>query len=109
MVWTTEGYQVPHSGDVVGFGIMTSLRMGLARATTVLTTILLWTWLATKVAVTLIGASTVGDDFNQLVERLPKWAEWLFSTPWWVPTILATVLTCFLIWLSWPRSHARED
>ena len=51
---------------------MTSLRMGLARATTVLTTILLWTWLATKVAVTLIGASTVGDDFNQLVNGFPS-------------------------------------
>lgn len=45
----------------------------------------------------------MGDDFNQLLDRLPIWANWLFSTPWWVPSILATALTAFLLWLSWPR------
>jgi hypothetical protein len=83
---------------------MTRLRLGLARAGTVVTTILVWTWLIIKIGVTVIGASTVGDDFNQLIDRLPKWAEWLFSTPWWVPASLATALTLFLIWLSWPRT-----
>lgn len=66
--------------------------------------ILFWTWAAIKSTVTLVGASTVGDDLDQLMyERLPRWADWLFSTPWWVPAILAFALTTFLIWLSWPR------
>lgn len=37
-------------------------------------------------------------------EKLPAWEAWLFSTPWWVPAILATVLTLWLMWVSWPRS-----
>jgi hypothetical protein len=31
---------------------------------------------------------------------------WLFTTPWWVPAALATMLTFFLIWLSWPPRQA---
>jgi hypothetical protein len=81
---------------------MTKLRLGLARAATIVTTILIWTWLATKLLVTLIGATTVTDDYNQFVDRLPAILQWLFSTPWWVPALLATALTIFLIWLAWP-------
>lgn len=47
----------------------------------------------------------MGDDFDQLLERLPKWADWLFSTPWPVPAVLAALLTAFLVWLSWPRAQ----
>lgn len=43
------------------------------------------------------------DDFNLAVERLPLWANWLFTTPWWVPAALAALLTVFLMWLSWPK------
>jgi hypothetical protein len=82
--------------------MMTRLLRGLARAATLVATILLWTWATTKTTVTLIGATTVVDDFNQFVERLPAILNWLFSTPWWVPAGLATTLTIFLIWLSWP-------
>lgn len=84
-------------------GRMGRLKRGIARAASLLGAVVFGTWAGVKGAVALIGASTVGDDFNQLLERLPKWAEWLFSTPWWVPAGLATSLTFFLIWLSWPR------
>jgi hypothetical protein len=36
-------------------------------------------------------------------EKLPAYAEWLFSTPSWVPALLAAILTASLIWTSWPR------
>jgi hypothetical protein len=85
---------------------MTRLRRGLARAATILATIFLWTWVATKIVVTLIGATTVVDDYNQFVARLPAIVNWLFSTPWQVPAGLATILTIFLIWLSWPSGRA---
>lgn len=38
-----------------------------------------------------------------MTERLPAALDWLFSTPGWVPGILATVLTLWLMWISWPR------
>ncbi len=84
---------------------MPRLRLGLARAATIVAALLFWTWTIAKAAVTLIGASTVGDDFNQLGERLPTWVNWLLSTPWWVPSALAATLTGFLIWLSWPQER----
>jgi hypothetical protein len=88
---------------------MTRFRLGLARVGTFVLTVLFWTWLAVKGVVTLIGATTVVDDYNQLVERLPKWAEWLFSTPWQVPAALAAMLTFFLIWLSWPSRQVPSE
>jgi hypothetical protein len=78
------------------------LRLGLARMGTFILSVLFWTWLAVKGVVTLIGATTVVDDYNQMIERLPKFAAWLFSTSWWVPAGLASALSLFLIWLSWP-------
>jgi hypothetical protein len=89
---------------------MTRVRRGLARAATIIAAIFFWTWLATKIVVTLIGATTVVDDYNQFIERLPEILAWLFSTPWWVPSGLATILTGFLIWLSWPMPRvSRAD
>src|SRR5262245_56707762 len=50
-----------------------------------------------------IGRSTAGDDARQLLnEKLPAWAEWLFSTPSWVPAFCAIALTFWLMWLSRP-------
>ncbi|MHC2017322.1 hypothetical protein [Methylobacterium sp. CM6247] len=89
------------------FPVMSRFRLGFARALTLVGAIIFWTWTSAKAAVTLIGASTVGDDFEQLLERLPQWANWLFSTPWWVPTLFAGILTGFLIWLSWPNNSAQ--
>ncbi len=89
------------------FDPMSRIKLGLTSAASFAGAVLLWVWLAVKAIVTAIGATTVGDDFDQLIERLPRWAEWLLSTPWWVPSILAVVLTSFLIWLSWPTSTAQ--
>lgn len=80
-----------------------SMRIGYQQALSIIGAILFWTWTIVQVILNWIGRSTVVDDFNLLMERLPAWAGWLFSTPWWVPTLLATTLTAFLIWLSWPR------
>jgi hypothetical protein len=80
------------------------LRLVIGRVCSHVLTVLLWTWFLLRLAFDWIGRSTVVDDYNQLVERLPRWAEWLFSTPWYVPASCATVLTVFLIWLSLPRS-----
>ena len=38
-----------------------------------------------------------------MAEKLPAWAAWLFSTPWWVPAILAVALTAWMMWITFPR------
>lgn len=64
----------------------------------------LWLWWLTPRALDWVGRSTLPDDWRQLMtERLPAALDWLFSTPGWVPGILATVLTLWLMWISWPR------
>ena len=77
---------------------MTHLKFILYKAPTILGAIFFWAWALVKGAVTLIGATTVGDDFTQLLERLPAIAQWLFSTPWWVPSGLAFALRGFSDW-----------
>lgn len=37
-----------------------------------------------------------------VLESMPMWLEWLFSTPWWVPSLLLAVFTAFGIWLLVP-------
>jgi hypothetical protein len=67
---------------------------------------LLWLWVVVPKAMDWVGRSTLPDDWRQLMdERLPQWAGWLFSTPWWVPALLATALTIWLMWASWPRQQ----
>ena len=65
-------------------------------------------WLGAKILLDAIGYSTAPEDFEALKQKLPLAIEWLLSTPWWVPAVLATALTAFLIWVSWPRSRALE-
>lgn len=66
--------------------------------------LLLWLWAILPKALDWIGRTTLPDDWGQLMdERLPAVLQWLFSTPWWVPAALATLLTGWLIWASWPR------
>lgn len=61
-------------------------------------------WAVVKVFIDWIGRSTLPEDWSELVtEKLPSWAAWLFSTPSWVPALLAATLTGFLIYISWPR------
>lgn len=64
---------------------------------------LFWALGSVKMILDWVGRSTIQDDFDQLVyERLPRWADWLFSTPWWAPCILGTALAAVMIWLNWP-------
>ncbi len=68
----------------------------------------LWLWAVVPRVVDWIGRTTLSDDWEQLTdERLPALLNWLFQTPWWVPAILATVLT---VWLMVPwRSQKMND
>lgn len=83
---------------------MNRLQLGLARAGTILLTLFLWVWFGVWWVVSFIGATTVSDDYDLLMARLPAIVQWLFSTPWWVPAAPASILTAFMIWLAWPRS-----
>ena len=63
--------------------------------------VLLLLWVILPKAIDWVGRSTLPDDWEQLMtEKLPKWADWLFSTPWYVPALLATGLTIWLMWVS---------
>jgi hypothetical protein len=90
---------------VVLIAPMTRLRTGLARVATLLATILIATWTAVKFVLDWMGRTTMVEDYQEFLKRLPKWAEWLFSTPGWVPATLASALALFLMWLSWPRER----
>jgi hypothetical protein len=54
-----------------------------------------------RIAFEMIGASTAPDDFALLQERMPAVTDWLFSTPWWVPTILLVAMCGAGAWLIW--------
>lgn len=83
---------------------MKSFSLKLASA---LTSFLFWLWLIVPKLLDWVGRSTLPDDWRQLMnERLPAWAAWLFSTPWYVPAVLATALTAYLVWASWPRTSS---
>lgn len=68
--------------------------------------LVLWIWAVVPKALDWVGRTTLPEDWEQLMaEKLPLWAAWLFSTPWWVPAILATALTAWVMWVSWPRDR----
>lgn len=50
-----------------------------------------------------LGYTTAPEDFEAVQEQLPKAIDWLFSTPWWVPSLTMVLLTGLVIWVSWPR------
>lgn len=77
-------------------------RLAFGRVFSVIAAILFWVWLLVKVVLDWIGRTTVFDDLNLLLERLPLAVSWLLQTPWPVPAFLAATLTIFLIWLSLP-------
>ena len=62
-------------------------------------------WWGARLLLDLIGYSTSPEDFEDITKKLPAAAEWLLSTPWWFPALMATALTVFLIWVSWPRAQ----
>ena len=86
---------------------MTRIQSAIARVFTLLGTLFFGLWAIAQNLLAFLGATTADDDLRNLIARLPRWAEWLFSTPWWVPTALAILLTFFLIWLSWPRESEK--
>ncbi len=64
-----------------------------------------------RLAVEIIGASTTPDDFALLKQRMPAMLSWLFSTPWWVPTVLlfaASGAAAWLIWSGTKKAAAHE-
>jgi hypothetical protein len=81
------------------------LRTISARVGAIFGAIVFYGWLIAGWTLDLIGRSTVVDDYNQLIDRLPAVLQWLFSTPWQVPAGLAAAITIFLVWASWPRSN----
>ncbi len=63
-------------------------------------------WAIIKYVLDWVGRSTYMDDWGQLLdEKLPIIFNWLYSTPAWVPAILAATLTIFMIWANWPRRY----
>lgn len=63
-------------------------------------------WAVAVRTVDWLGRLTVGETVEQLSLKLPIWAQWFLTTPWWVPSILATVLVGFVVWLNWPDAAA---
>lgn len=55
----------------------------------------------TRLVFEVIGASTAPDDFALLKQRMPRLLEWLFTTPWIVPTLLVLGATGLATWLLW--------
>jgi hypothetical protein len=78
------------------------MREFIARAGALLATVAFSVWAILIGLSNWIGRSTVVEDYNQLVDRLPAVAAWLLATPWWVPGAGAIALTTFLIWVGWP-------
>jgi hypothetical protein len=54
-----------------------------------------------RIAFEIIGASTAPDDFALLRQRMPRVLEWLFTTPWIVPTLIVVGATALATWLLW--------
>lgn len=81
------------------------MRVFLGRAGSSLLALVFWAWSLALGGVDWLGRIMLMHDYDQALQRLPKWAEWLFATPWWVPATLASALTLFFLWLSWPRMH----
>ena len=81
------------------------MRVFIARSIALLFAILFWVWFAFKFVIDWVGRTTVVDDYNQLVERLPMVAAFLVATPWWIPAGSAATLTAFLLWAGWPTER----
>lgn len=53
-----------------------------------------------------LGYTTAPEDFEAAQEQLPQVIDWLFSTPWWVPSLTMALLTGLVIWVCLPRERA---
>ncbi|MGR4889700.1 hypothetical protein ACIPPQ_01630 [Sphingopyxis sp. LARHCG72] len=54
-----------------------------------------------RFAFTIIGASTTPEDYAALKKRMPDMLNWLFTTPWPVPTLLLIAAAAVAAWLLW--------
>ena len=54
---------------------------------------LFWLWTGAIVIVDWIGRATILEDAIHAKGLLERSVEWLISTPWWVPGLLATAIT----------------
>lgn len=63
-----------------------------------LANIALWTWTAIKFALDWVGRSTVVEDFQALLAKLPRAVEFFYQVPWQVPALLAATVTGVLIY-----------
>lgn len=59
-----------------------------------------------RIAFEIIGASTAPEDFEALKARMPSVLNWLFTTPWWAPTLLFIGLAALAAYLL--RSATQE-
>lgn len=69
---------------------------------------LLWLWTLAKISMDWTGRTTLLSDAEGAPRELARMLDWLFTTPWWVPAILATVLTASLIAKQW-RPERKEE
>lgn len=66
-------------------------------------------WSAFQFVLLVVGASTLPEDYQLLVsDKLPRWLDWLFGTPWYVPGLIFIALTLWLIWITRP-THVGES
>lgn len=69
----------------------------LKRFALILSVLISWTWATVTFVFDWIGRSTVGDDYNQALLRLPGLVKWITTLPWYVPITLAVALSAALV------------
>lgn len=57
----------------------------------------------------LVGLSTAPDDALALKEKLPGWANWLMTAPWWFILIIALAIMAYAVWALWPDMALRDE
>lgn len=62
-----------------------------------------WLFTGVRLALDLIGWSTAPDDVGVAMTRVDQFLTWMMSIPGWVPLVAATMLTAWLMHVSWPR------
>lgn len=77
------------------------MRSLLKTAAGIALAIVVFLFFAVRIILDMIGYTTSPDDFALLQARWPKVLEWLFSTPWWVPSLFMAALTGLAAWLLW--------
>ena len=66
------------------------------------TTIVVLLFVGATTVLKIIGLSTVPEDAAALEAKLPAWATWLMSAPWWLVGLIAIALLAFAVWALWP-------